>query len=130
MAEHPNVGLLRKGYDAFATGDMDTLRDLLAENIVWHVPGNNILSGDYEGRDAVFGFFGKLMEETGGNFRQEVHDILANDMHGVVLVDAHAERAGKTFDTHAVHVMHLENGETTEFWNFIEDTSKADEFWS
>jgi len=130
MAEHSNVDLLRRGYDAFATGDMDTLRDLFSENIVWHVPGSNILSGDYEGRDAVFGFFGKLMEETGGNFRQEVHDILANDTHGVVLVDAHAERAGKTFDTHSVHVMHLENGQTTEFWNFIEDTTKADEFWS
>ena len=130
MADHPNVDLLRKGYDAFARGDMDTLRGLFAEDIVWHVPGNNIISGDYEGHDAVFGFFGKLMEETGGNFRQEIHDILANDTHGVVLVDAHAERAGKTFETHSVHVLHVDNGQVTEFWNFIEDTSKSDEFWS
>lgn len=50
MSEHSNVDLLRRGYDAFGKGDMDTLRDLLAENIVWHVPGSNILSGDYEGR--------------------------------------------------------------------------------
>ena len=79
MADHPNVDLLRKGYDAFAKGDMETLRGLFAEGIVWHSPGNNILSGVYEGRDAVFGFFGKLMEETGGNLRQEIHDVLAND---------------------------------------------------
>jgi ketosteroid isomerase-like protein len=130
MADHPNVDLLRKGYDAFAKGDMDTLRELFAEGIVWHVPGNNMLSGDYQGRDAVFGFFGKLLQESGGSFRQEVHDVLANDTHGVVLVDAHAERGGKTLDTHAVHVMHVDDGQVTEFWNLVEDTTKADDFWS
>ena len=32
MADHPNVGLLRNGYDAFAKGDMDTVRDFFAED--------------------------------------------------------------------------------------------------
>ena len=130
MADHQNVELLRQGYDAFAKGDMDALRDLFAEDVVWHVPGNNLLSGDYEGRDAVFGFFGKLLQETGGSFRQDVHDILANDTHGVALVEFHAERGGKTFDGRSVHVMHVDNGQLTEFWNFLEDTTEADEFWS
>jgi uncharacterized protein len=130
MADHPNVALLRKGYDAFEKGDLDALRDLFAEDIVWHVPGNNMLSGDYQGPDAVFDFFGKLVQETGGNFRQEIHDILANDTHSVALVNVHAERAGKTLETHGVHVMHIENGQVTEFWNLTEDTTKADEFWS
>ena len=130
MADHPNVSLLRKGYDAFAAGDMDTLRDLFAEGIVWHAPGSNILSGEYEGRDAVFQFFGKLLEETQGSFRQQVHDVLANDTHGVVLVEFHAERGGKTLDARGVHTLHLENGQVTEFWNFVEDTTKADDFWS
>lgn len=130
MADHPNVDLLRRGYDAFARGDLDALRELFAEGIVWHVPGDNILSGDYEGRDAVFGFFGKLIQESGGTFRQEVHDFLANDTHGVVLVEFHAERGGQTFDGRSVHVMHIESGKVTEFWNFLEDTTEADAFWS
>lgn len=130
MADHPNVDLLRNGYEAFAKGDLDTLRGFFAEDIVWHVPGNNMMSGDYKGHDAVFGFFGKLVQETGGNFRQEIHDVLANDTHGVALVNAHAERGAKTLDTHSVHVMHVEDGKITEFWNLIEDTTKADEFWS
>jgi uncharacterized protein len=130
MAEHPNVDLLRKGYSAFAKGDMDTVRELFAEGITWHVPGNNMFSGDYVGRDAVFGFFGKLMEETGGTFRQEIHDVLANDTHAVALVEVHAEREGKVLDSRNVHVMHVESGQVTEFWNFAEDTSKVDDFWS
>ena len=33
---HPNEELVRKGYDAFASGDMDTLRELFDPGIVWH----------------------------------------------------------------------------------------------
>ena len=30
MTEHPNVELTRRGYDAFAKGDMATLAELIA----------------------------------------------------------------------------------------------------
>jgi len=33
---HPNEDLVRRGYDAFARGDMDTLRELFDPGIVWH----------------------------------------------------------------------------------------------
>ena len=32
MAEHPNVQGLRRGYEAYGTGDLATLRDLLADD--------------------------------------------------------------------------------------------------
>jgi hypothetical protein len=41
------------------------------------------------------GFFGKLMELSGGTFRIEIHDVVANDTHGVVLVTTHGERGGQ-----------------------------------
>ena len=42
---HPNEELVRKGYDAFAKGDMDTLRELFDPEIVWHFPGRSQLAG-------------------------------------------------------------------------------------
>jgi hypothetical protein len=33
---------------------MDALAEVFAEDVVWHTPGHNPLSGDYEGRDATF----------------------------------------------------------------------------
>lgn len=58
---HPNAELLRKGYDAFSRGDLDTIRnEVFSADIVLHVAGRNLLSGEYRGVDAVFGFFGKL----------------------------------------------------------------------
>src|SRR2546428_7653130 len=82
---HPNVELLQKGYDAFEKGDLDTLRELFAADIVFHTTGHSPLAGDYRGQDEVFGFFGKLVELTGGTFKIERHAVLADDEHGAVL---------------------------------------------
>jgi len=73
MAEHPNLVSAREGYEAFAVGDMAAVGDLLADDIVWHSGGNNILTGDYEGKEAVFGYFARLLQETGGTFKNEIH---------------------------------------------------------
>ena len=47
---HPNEDLIRRGYDAFSRGDMDTLRELFHPDIVWHAPGRSQLAGDPPGR--------------------------------------------------------------------------------
>src|SRR5438874_1599311 len=57
MADHPNAELVRRGYDAFIAGDMEWLNEHLHENVVWHEPGNNFLSGDVRGRDEVLAHF-------------------------------------------------------------------------
>ncbi|HEX6548882.1 MAG TPA: nuclear transport factor 2 family protein [Candidatus Dormibacteraeota bacterium] len=130
-AQHVNVERARRAYDAFATGDMATVGEQIAEDTVWHIGGNNPLTGEYKGRDAVFGFFGKLMEMTGGTFRLEVHDILANDEHTAVLVTERAERDGKQWEGRAVHITHPNSeGQVAEFWAFFEDPAAGDAFWS
>ena len=130
MADHPNLEIARAGYEAFANGDMATVSDLLADDIKWHSGGNNILTGDYEGKEAVLNYFGMLMQETGGSFKNDIHDMLANDEHGVALVTASATRGGKSLEGNVVHVFHMRNGKMTEFWSTAEDQSTFDEFWS
>ena len=109
---------------------MATINDLLADEIVWHSSGDNILTGDYAGKEAVLGYMATLMQETGGTFRNEVHDMLANDDHGVALVNVTAERNGKTLNTQIVHVFHMRDGKMTEFWTVGMDQSALDDFWA
>lgn len=45
MMGHPNEELVRSGYDAFAKGDIDTLRVLFDPEVVWHQPGRSVLAG-------------------------------------------------------------------------------------
>ncbi len=130
MTDHPNLERARAGYAAFASGDMTTVSDLLSDDIVWHSGGNNILTGDYVGKEAVLGFFGRLMQESGGSFKNDIHDMLANDDHGVALVAQSATRGGVSFEGNAVHIFHMRDGKMTEFWSFPEDQSKLDELWA
>jgi ketosteroid isomerase-like protein len=130
MAEHPNVALLRKGYAAYDSGDLDTINELFADDVVWHVAGRSPIAGDYKGKDQVFGFFGKLMELSDGTSKLEIHDILANDEHGVVIVTGSAQRNGTSLSGQDVHVFHINDGKVVEFWDSPVDQYAADEFWS
>ena len=127
-----NVDRMRRGYEAFGKGDLDTLRELFSPDIVWHTGGHNPLTGDYKGIDEVFGLFGKLFEMTNGDMKQDVHDLLANDEHGVALTHIRASRPdGRTMDMNQVAVFHHDaNNRVTEAWILPEDTTAADAFFA
>ena len=129
MDEHPNVDLMRRGYAAFEAGDMATVGELFADDIVWHANAVGALSGDYVGKDAVMGFFGALVSRA--TLQQDLHDIVANDEHVVVLVRGHAKRSdGATLNDDNIHVWHVRDGRATEFWGFSTDPDAANAFFA
>jgi len=115
MADHPNLDLLPRGYAAYAAGDMDTMNELFADDLVWHVAGRSAIAGHYSGKAQVFGFFGRLQELSEGTSKVEVHDLLANDEHGVAIESA--TRNGRSYQGQAAHVFHLRDGKVIEFWD-------------
>ena len=127
---HPNEDLVRRAFDAFAKGDMDTLRDLFDQDAVWHVPGRSPLSGDHRGVDAILGFLARTMELSGGTFRAELHDVVASDEHAVAIYVTRGEREGRTLENRTVLVSHVRNGKFTESWLMSDDQYAADEFFS
>jgi ketosteroid isomerase-like protein len=129
MAEHKNAALVRRGYDAFSKGDMDTINEIFADDIVWHIAGRSPLAGDYKGKNEVFGFFGQLAERSGGSFSLEVHDVLGNDEHVTALTRERAERGGNSLDVNGVHVWHVRDGKAVEFWGVAYDVYAEDAFW-
>jgi hypothetical protein len=116
--------LIREGFEAFAKGDMDTVSRLFDDDIKWHTSGTSVLSGDFKGKDAVFAFFGKLMELTEGTFHQEIHAILADDDHVVVLVD-NGQQKPRPFTGQAVFVFHVRDGKAVECWDIPADQAAA-----
>jgi hypothetical protein len=127
MAEHPNVARIRDLYAAFAKADLAVLNDVLAEDLLWHEGGRNQLSGDYRGREAVLGLFGKCMEVTEGSFRLDLHTVLADDEHGVALVVITASRGGRSIKVNTADVMHLHDGKVVEVWAVPTDRYAFDE---
>jgi uncharacterized protein len=127
---HPNEELYREGFEAFQKGDTETVKGQFADDIVWHVGGRSPFAGDYKGSEEVIGLFGRQMEATGGTFKLELHDLLANDEHVVALVRTTAERNGKTLNQPGVHVVHIRDGKLAESWFHPSDQYAADEFFA
>lgn len=127
---HPNEELIRRSFQAFSKGDMEAVAASFADDVVWHTPGRGLLAGDYRGRDQVLGMLVKQAELTGGTFRAEGHDILANDEHAVLLAKVMAERGGKAWEDNGVVVFHIKNGKLSEAWLHPGDLYAGDDFFS
>ena len=48
--EQKNIELVKKGYEAFSAGDVDTVMSLFDDNIEWVQPGDSAISGTYRGK--------------------------------------------------------------------------------
>ncbi|HZG07341.1 MAG TPA: nuclear transport factor 2 family protein [Streptomyces sp.] len=131
MAEHPHAVLARRGYEAFNRQDMDTLRELMAGDATHHVPGDNPLSGDYKGQDAILQMYRRLAEETNGTFRVDLRHLLV-DGRGHVISHHRmtGERDGKTLDMTGGVVFRIVGDKITDLDECVEDLDKINEFWS
>ncbi|MCU1600405.1 MAG: hypothetical protein JWO22_1114 [Frankiales bacterium] len=75
--------LVKRGYAAFNSGDVETLRSVLSHDVTQHVPGSSPLAGGYKGIEAVLGYYGNLAQLTGGTFRADLLNVFS-DGHGHV----------------------------------------------
>jgi uncharacterized protein len=130
MSETKSVELIRRGHEAFLAGDMETVAALFAENLVWHDAGRSAISGDKHGRAAVMEHIQRLGELTDGTFSFELHDVVGNDTHVVVLATILGRRNGKDLRANHVGVWHMEGAQTVEYWSNFVDQYAADDFWS
>jgi uncharacterized protein len=132
MEEHPNAATVRQGFAAFATGDIDGVRHLLADDIVWTTLGNNPVAGVYRGKAELIGFFGRIVMETEGTLEIELHDVIADDKRAVALLRTVAERNGKKLDSSALQVYEFNHlGKVVaQTGPYSDDTAAIDAFWS
>ena len=130
MSDHPNLQRMRDGYDAFAKGDVAALQELMTDDIVWHVPGHSSLAGDYAGKEAVLGFFGRVMETTEGSFRVEPLTLLTDDHYGAAPVHITAHRGDRHLDVMDLQVSRWQDGRVAEFWDTSTDPDATDAFFA
>jgi ketosteroid isomerase-like protein len=131
MGADENVAIMRRAYEAFNTGDMDTLVEIFDDSIVWHLPGRSSYADDYQGRDATLAYFGQLGEQTGGTFRAELKEMLADgDDHVVGIQRSTGDRDGKHLDVGNASRFELKDGRVIDGREHFHDLYAWDEFWS
>ena len=72
-----NADVIRRAYAAFNAADIATLTELIDENASWHTPWRSPIAGDYVGRDAVFGQYGRYGGETAGTFKADLEQVFS-----------------------------------------------------
>ena len=130
VEEHPNARAYRRAADAFRAGDAEALRDLIDDDVVWHVPGRNPLAGEIVGRDSLFEWFRRLRKATDGTFGLREHDVLGNDEHVVALSRMSAVKHGVPITVEVASVFHYRNGKQRERWFHPTDIESWDRMFS
>ena len=130
MPEHPNVEIVRRGYDAFNNRDMDALVALIAENVVWHVSGRSFIAGDYHGREMTFAYFDRLHDLTNGTHQAELHVAVGGDEHVISIDHSSARRNGRTYEENELVVFRFRDGRIVEAWQAFMNPYALDAFLS
>lgn len=132
MGDSPTVELLKKGYKAFADKDIDAFREVNAEDIVWHTPGNHPLSGTIRGIDGVIEWVKRSAEVTNGTFDVEVHKILGDEEWGVAVCTYRGQRKGMNLEMPGVQVYKRDpqRNQIVEQRIWVYDDVFVNEFWS
>ena len=127
-SDHPNAELTRRIFGAFGKDAMQISAGL-CRTIVWRVPGNTAMSGEYRGRREVVEFLRRTGLETDGTYGSKLHTVLANDEWGLAVYRAWGTRNGIDLDVDQAFVIRFEDG----MWKDVTAVpldSAFDAFWA
>ncbi|MCW2516413.1 MAG: ketosteroid isomerase-like protein [Mycobacterium sp.] len=100
-----NVEVIKRGYQAFTAGDVETLMNLFDDNVEWVQPGESAISGTYHGKGELGEYLARLGEKSPSI---APHRFIADGDTVVVLGEATV--GGET--SQGVEVFTLRNGKT------------------
>jgi ketosteroid isomerase-like protein len=127
-AEHPNAALVRRLFASFGKDPM-AVSAALSREIVWRVPGNTVMSGEYRGRRDVVEFLRRTGLETGGTYHSRLHTVLADDEWAVAIYRAMGSRNGIDLDVDQALVIRIADGVLQEVTAVPLD-SAFERFWA
>jgi len=125
-----NEDTVRRGYEAFSNGDMDTLRSIMTPDVVQRVPGQSQIAGEHKGIDGVLGYYGQLFELTGGTLSVQLE---STKVEGDTVVSTHhatAQRQGRSWDATENITFSFSGDKISRLDEAPTDLADFDAFWS
>jgi ketosteroid isomerase-like protein len=126
-----------RAYDTFASrqramyegGPAEPVRELLATDVVWHVPGTSAIAGDHRGREAVMRHFERRRRLAGGRMTIVEHAQLARGDTVVRLADGEVELDGERLRWRTAGVYRMAGAKVAEAWLVPLDLAAFEEIW-
>ena len=112
------------------SGEVHGVRGLLAEDVVWHVPGASAIAGEHRGVEAVLAYMDARRRIMDGTFRVAVHGASVIAGRVVQLAGGVAVRDGREVAWETVGVFRVAGGRIAECWLVPFDQAAFDSIWS
>ncbi len=122
------VGVTPVGF--YEGSPKDDLSELVDEDAFALIGGNNALSGTHRGKNGVLAAIDSYRRAAADGLELEMHDILANDDHGMAIVRISASRGDTTYDEYETHVFEIVDGLIAGIFVYWNDPAPADLFFS
>lgn len=125
-----NKDVVRRAYELFGDGKVAEAGELFAPDSVWSFPGQNALSGEYRGRDAIVNDIpAKIAALSGGTWRATVMDVADGGEYTFALQRSQAERDGQSIDYMVCNVFSFKDGLIQAVHTYPWDARAQDAFW-
>jgi ketosteroid isomerase-like protein len=108
---------------------MEPLRELLTDDVVWHVPGHSAIAGEHRGIDAVLAYFESRRAITDATFRITIHGAAMIAGRVVQLAGGTARRGEDEARWETAGVFRVRDGRIAECWLVPFDQHAFDEIW-
>lgn len=125
MGVAENIAAVRRFYGAGPAADDRARVPFASPGIVWHVPGDNRVSGEYRGAKAVFATMPASMQPL-DRWEIDLCDVMGNGPFVVATVEIRGSRYGRSLETRGAHMFRLRDGVIQEAWGFAVDQDGLD----
>jgi ketosteroid isomerase-like protein len=120
-----NVEVVRAGYEAFRSGDLEELGKHFAENVEWESPDTLATGGVVRGRDTVLGNFAEIPKYW-SRFSVDPDEYIDAGDHVVLRGVQSVTGPGGSTESRYLHLFTLSNGKVVRA-EHIADTVKGKE---
>ena len=121
-----NIKVVQEFFRCYAINDLEGMKQVMAHNIEWKIPGHHPLSGVKKGIDEVLAFFKKLQKAS---FKSDLLVLAENEEY---VIDCHrgcGEYEANKVDMNWVFLYRIEHEKITQVQGFAGDQHAADAFF-
>ncbi len=126
--QHPNLNLINTFFQAYSNNDLETIRQILASDIEWVIPGRHPLSGIKVGIEEVLNYFKQL---NAFSFQARPIVMGVNDNY---VIDCHLNWSnldeGENIERMSCLLWKFVDGKISKVYNFPEDQHAIDSFFN
>lgn len=127
--EHPNALMIQQAWQAAAHSDVETLKAIWDEDIVWHVTNGSPWYGDHVGHDAVLDYLAQV-GSAGESYDTTLESVMANDEYAAAICHVSTKRGNRILDADQILLGRFEGRKIKEVWTLSLDPEAVKRFWN